>query len=196
MATSSGFMVPPGLYITRGYFLVDHDHRMCAERPCGTCLTRAIDSEGWCHQINRRTQHYGVGRYDYSSKSLVADAKPMNTLPAINFYAQHLTPIFRNYAQNSKAVINQCIVNEYTRGQKISPHIDCPRSFGPVIASISVGGSMEMVFEHDHHPAFSTVINSGDVMLMVGPARYEWKHRLVPSSDPNFRRLSCTFRMA
>lgn len=140
-----------------------------------------IDKYPWSNELNRRTQHYGA-RYDYKSRSLIYDVQPLQGIVK-SFNDEHLH-VFG---------FNQCIVNEYRSGQKITPHIDHPKLFGNVIVSLSLGSSMIMRFTKNDR-LFDVQLNHGDCLLICNETRYQWKHELLPVNDPNFRRISITYR--
>jgi len=103
------------------------------------------------------------------------------------------------------SVPSQCIVNEYTRNQGITAHTDRD-TFGPVICGISIGGDTVMTFERGSEK-FDLFLPSRSMMIMSGPARYEWTHAIdkkkvsyVDASGrkitkpQDYRRISLTYR--
>lgn len=147
-----------------------------------SCIAE-INKNEWSLALDRRTQHFGA-RYDYTSRKLVYDAKPLDG------YIKNLADFI---STNFNFTPNQCIVNEYTKGQKITPHIDHTKCFGPKIVTLSVGSSMTMRFTRNKEK-LDIVLNSGDFLIIEAEARYEWKHELLPVHDPNFYRVSLTYR--
>ena len=102
----------------------------------------------------------------------------------------------------------QCIINEYYRNQGISPHID-NLSFGPTIIGISIGADVGMTFDRntkDSTETFECFLPQRSMMMMTGPARYEWKHSISKcvtyvtpegkkiKKPDTYRRISLTYR--
>ena len=105
---------------------------------------------------------------------------------------------------------DQVIVNEYLANQGISAHIDSPRSFTGVVATISLLESWEMVFRrHGRTAKVSRTLERRSATILEGEARYRWTHEIPkrhselgpakpghkrPGRVPRTRRLSVTFR--
>ncbi|MBX2853617.1 MAG: alpha-ketoglutarate-dependent dioxygenase AlkB [Rhodobacteraceae bacterium] len=161
-----------------------------------TSLLTAIDAAPWITDLKRRVQHYGW-RYDYKARSVPPDAY-LGPLP------DWLTPLAHRLADEGLfgAPPDQAIINEYLPGQGIAPHIDCEPCFGPVIASLSLGGSCVMVFSREERKAPITLAPRS-MVVMTGEARELWKHGIpARKSDPGpggsalrGRRVSVTFRV-
>ena len=172
--------------------------------PCCRCCIKEIDSDKWIHNehqcttnlciketylglddtkngLSRRTQHYGY-LYNYKSSKLI-ETRPLNSNKAIHYLADLVSP-------NFKDEIAQCIVNEYTTGQGISPHIDSP-IFGSIIITITLIGDSIMLMTKSEENVGIT-LNPGDIVLLTGEARKCWKHSIKNLTDP--RRISVTFR--
>lgn len=172
--------------------------------PCCRCCIKEIDSDKWIHNehqcttnlctketylgpddtkngLSRRTQHYGY-LYNYKSSKLI-ETRPLNSNKAIHYLADLVSP-------NFKDEIAQCIVNEYTTGQGISPHIDS-LIFGSIIITITLIGDSIMLMTKSEENVGIT-LNPGDIVLLTGEARKCWKHSIKNVTDP--RRISVTFR--
>jgi alkylated DNA repair dioxygenase AlkB len=172
--------VPNGLYISNIPEIAEDEASYLED----------LDAEEWSTALSRRTQHYGAV-YDYSTRSLSTyEARPMDHCSTVKRFAELLEPEFQDFGSRKP---NQCIVNEYVTRQRIAPHTDA-KVFGPIIMTISLGSSMQIRFTHSTEETFTTELVSGDVLLLSGAARYEWKHELLPSSKKDFRRVSLTFR--
>lgn len=110
-------------------------------------LMKEIDKESWSTVLKRRTQHYGY-EYDYFTKTL-SDAKPLpdwakslcNHLEVLQMFALHIS----QQVGLVKGTPEQLIVNEYTKGQRISKHKDAS-VFGETIFSVSLGDPCFMLF--------------------------------------------------
>lgn len=151
-----------------------------------------IDSLPWQDDLRRRVQHYGY-RYDYKARAITSDMKlgPMPLCLGVLTRAVHLPAGFER-------VPDQLIVNEYEPGQGISAHIDCQTCFGPVVASITLGGGTVMTFKH-RGTAVDMWLPPRSMLILSGPARWTWTHEIRPRrSDPDHgprsRRVSLTFR--
>ena len=162
-------------------------------------LLEFIDSQTWNTSITRRTQHYGY-EYSYSSKHI--DKSKYTSMPSI---LQELC-IWLKDQDIFQTIPDQCIVNEYTRNQGISPHIDQPNNFGPVIASISLGSNTIMDFTNNNLK-FSQFLERGSLVVLKEDSRYKWKHGISSNvsyispetglkiiKPENYRRISLTFR--
>lgn len=162
-------------------------------------LIAEIDKQEWQTSLTRRVQQYGPV-YDYTSKRLKPEivAKPdwlASTIQKVNDLK-----LFPKEPE-------QVIINEYTRLQGISRHIDAP-VFGPVIASISLCESAVMMFGQYGSPVGKRKeLGVNSLLVLSGPARHDWWHCIpdyVPTEkikDPreNFvnvknRRVSITLR--
>lgn len=149
-------------------------------------LIDEIDEHEWNTKLSRRTQHY-IHEYDYSSKNARTNAPPMPRY--INRVGEHLID------QGVLSSIDQVIVNEYTRKQGISAHID-KDIFGPVIVSLTLGSADTMIFSRGDE-SFSHRLEPGSIAILEGELRYEWKHEIksnVGTRPQDFRRVSVTYR--
>lgn len=159
-----------------------------------TGLLTWIDAQPWESPLQRRVQQYGAP-YLYRAR-VVADRTSTVPLPApLAALAQRLHQEGA-YAEPPQ----QVIINEYTPGQGISAHRDHP-GFGPVVASLSLGGAVSMVFAQGDTRAELRLPTRG-LLLLTGPARTTWTHQIpARRSDPvdgvrvpRTRRISLTFR--
>lgn len=160
-------------------------------------LLAAIDAAPWRSDLKRRIQHYGW-RYDYRARAVSPDMD-LGPLPT---WAARLAAKVGAHAEFG-ATPDQVIVNEYLPGQGISAHVDCEPCFGPAIASLSLGGPVEMVFRKRSTDEKRQVILYPLMLLILsGEARYDWTHEIpARKSDvideerrPRRRRVSLTFR--
>jgi alkylated DNA repair dioxygenase AlkB len=161
-----------GLEIYRGVLEESCDGKACDE--CCACLLREINAQPWNKELKRLTQHYGR-RYVYQTSSL----EPAPPMPPL-------------IARAGGDEWDQCIVNRYTRGQRITRHIDHQRLFGPRIMTLSLGTPATMRFTRAGHPALDVELRGGDVVILHGDARYEWAHELL--ALPAGERTSVTYR--
>jgi alkylated DNA repair dioxygenase AlkB len=140
-------------------------------------LINQIDNQPWLADLKRRVQHYGY-KYDYKARKITPDLK----IADVSDWLQ----ILPNF--------DQVIINEYTTGQGITPHIDCIPCFGDTICSLSLLEPCEMVLERDDIK-HSITLEPRSLLTFQGEARYKWKHS-IPQRKSNIkgRRVSITYR--
>ncbi len=153
-------------------------------------LLASIDNENWIEDLKRRVQHYGY-RYDYKSRTIDAKDK-LGELPewagrVIAKLTAGAEPIFKHKP-------DQIIVNEYQPEQGIAPHTDRD-CFGPVLASLSLGGECKMKIKHpsDKGRDFTVCLEPRSLIVFRGESRECWKHGLQLNKNAK-RRVSLTFR--
>jgi len=171
-------------------------------------LLHEIDSahEQWLNDLSRRVQHYGY-KYDYMARRINQSMR-LGPLPV---WVQKLGDTINSFLiQNPNFTdhrpFDQAIINEYQPGQGISAHIDCEPCFGPVVATLSLGSTAEMQFDHVQNNDRKTVLlEERSLAILTNETRYEWQHS-IPSrkSDPPLethgkrilrkRRVSITYR--
>ncbi|MGQ9370865.1 alpha-ketoglutarate-dependent dioxygenase AlkB [Azospirillum sp. ST 5-10] len=168
---------------------------MSAEEEGG--LLDEIDRRPWLTDLKRRAQHYGY-RYDYRSRTAGRDAY-LGPLP------DWLHALARTVSgpDHLNALAEQVIVNEYVPGQGISAHTDCVPCFGPRIVILSLGSPCVMRFLHPGTGAVDSVLlEERSLLVLSGPARYDWQHE-IPARRSDMvdglritrrRRVSVTFR--
>ena len=168
-------------------------------------VVAAIDNAVWSNELQRRVQHYGW-RYDYQFRQ-IDPSMHLGRLPAwAGQIARRLVEAghFRNDPPD------QVIVNEYVANQGISAHIDSPRSFTGVVATVSLLESWEMVFRRrDPAAKVNRTLERRSVAILEGEVRYRWTHEIPkrhsepgpvkpsnkrPSRIRRERRISLTFR--
>jgi len=160
-------------------------------------LIQIIDSQSWDKSLTRRVQQYGY-KYDYTKKT-VDSSLYLGALPDwLSPYLQRLLDqkIFAD-------VPDQVIINEYLPGQGISRHLDCVPCFKDTIASISLGSTCMMEFEHiSSHKKGSMMLGPLSLLFLSGEARYQWMHSIPARLSDKLgeevivreRRVSLTFR--
>jgi alkylated DNA repair dioxygenase AlkB len=145
-------------------------------------------------ELRRRTQQYGH-LFLYSSRKVNG---PYTPIP------EFIDPLLEKLSDYN---FNHLLVNEYTLGQGIMPHIDSPNIFGPVVASISLCSPCVMTFTNKHTGVqVPLVLPVNSLLLMTGECRYDWSHgiskdreesgiyRGVTISIQRSKRISLTFR--
>jgi alkylated DNA repair dioxygenase AlkB len=162
-------------------------------------LLSIIDAQEWnSRSLKRRVQHYGYV-YDYTKRKIDSSSH-LGPLP------EWLGKIHDKISTYFEHKPDQAIVNEYTPGQGIGPHIDCVPCFGPVVASLSLNSPCSMVFGKDKELK-SLWLEPRSLLVLTGPARYEWTHQIhackwdfrfegteVVETVNRQRRVSITFR--
>jgi alkylated DNA repair dioxygenase AlkB len=160
-------------------------------------LIRIIDSNEWSNDLKRRTQHYGY-KYDYTKKR-IDESMYVGLIPA--WMASFGTRMVGLGLFHKKP--DQVIINEYRPGQGISRHVDCVECFGPTIASLSLGSTCAMEFEHlKSAKKGSTILGPRSLLVLSDEARYDWMHSIPARLEDPFgeeslkrtRRISLTFR--
>lgn len=180
-----------GLYIQENVLTVESEIQ----------IIQWLDSREWSEVLPRRTQHFG---YIYGYKR-------SNLIPGDPFEGWVSTLMERLTSDGVMESIDQCIVNEYDRDQKIGKHIDGkrgerPNIFGPKIVSISVGADTNFIFINtDTKEKVEIYVPRRSMIVMSGDSRYKWTHeiprRLSVKIDgkwekkkKDYRRISLTFR--
>ena len=158
-------------------------------------LLERIDKQNWRADLRRRVQHYGY-IYDYRSRAISHDMK-LGPLP--NWLGEISSKLVE---QKIFALMpDQVIINEYEPGQGIAAHIDCVPCFRNHIASLSLGGAVDMRFDREGE-AHNLRLMPQSLLALSGEARLKWRHGIAArKSDlvdglrvPRSRRVSLTFR--
>lgn len=159
-------------------------------------LLDVIDQQPWLTDLKRRVQHYGY-RYDYRARMVTPDLY-LGLLP------DWLIPLAQRLYREGlfSAAPDQAIINEYLPGQGISAHIDCIPCFGKEVGSLSLGSACVMEFTHPQYDKQAKVLEPCSLLLLSGPARYEWQHSIPARKSDTVgnikvartRRVSITFR--
>lgn len=155
-----------------------------------------VDQGTWDLGMRRRVQHFGY-RYDYRSR-VIDEAMRAPALPTwavrvgTRLVKQGLLP----------APPDQLIVNDYSPGQGIAPHVDCVPCFREAIASVSLLSPCVMEFSRKGETV-EVDLAPGSAVILSGDARLDWTHAIVPRMTdlvdgirrPRNRRVSLTFRL-
>lgn len=103
--------------------------------------------------------------------------------------------------------LNQITLNEYPPGQGIGSHVDTPSAFSDGLISISLNSGCVMEFRRQNEGQKERkliYLPPRSLLLMSGPARYEWEHMIVNRRTdtvdgvviPRKLRVSLTLRTA
>lgn len=162
-----------------------------------TSLVNIIDQQSWLHDLKRRVQHYGY-KYDYKARMVTPELK-IGPLPV---WAKAVgEKLFADALVTQKP--DQAIVNEYLPGQGIASHIDCVPCFSGQIVSLSLAGACVMDFSYPKTgQKTSLLLQPRDLLILSGPARYEWQHGIAARKTDKIngqslsrrRRISLTYR--
>jgi len=164
-------------------------------------LLRIIDSSPWNSKLQRQTQHYGY-EYNYNAK----DYQDINKsrLSVANTFPKWLTNLAKRLSNGiTPHLADQVIINEYTPGQGINPHIDHKASFQDCVVSLSLGSGTTMSFAHyATKKNVSQYLEPRSLIVLSGEARYNWSHGIAAIDSDlvngrkihRGRRVSITFR--
>jgi|SRR5579872_691798 len=137
---------------------------------------------------SRRVAQYGY-TYAYDRSGVTkTDPIPLDLCEMVS--ASKLNNLMRCNMVSSE--FDQLIINEYTPGQQIAYHTDHIKQFDEVIACVTVGQSVPIMFKLDDDVVKELDVKSGSMYIMTGDARYKWKHHLKNTGAEN--RYSLTFR--
>ena len=162
-------------------------------------LMKGIYSFEWNDTLKRRVQHYGYA-YDYRNRGVSSDTQ----VPPIPECFNELLDKLQIYFGGQKP--EQLIINEYTPGQGIAPHIDA-LVFGDPIISLSLGSTCEFIFQNrtDSEDSYSIILKPNTLVIMSKDSRYKYTHCIpkrkvdydetTDKSIPRGTRVSLTFRM-
>lgn len=183
----------PGLYVYED-FVSDE---------LGYALWNQINNDAWETKLTRRTQQY---EYDYDYKRGTSNVIPRKLSGSMSFVTQHIN----TYVLKDKKPMDRVIVNEYTQKQGIASHTDRPEPFGDVVMSLSLGSEAVMDFTGPQEQTVSLWLPNKSLVILSGPARYDWTHGIKPnikqegitldgqyrteSRGPTWRRISITWR--
>lgn len=150
-----------------------------------------LDKLEWTPLTNsansRVVQHYGY-KYDYVSRKIDQKCEPLPIFlkglkVLLTDICRELGLIDRDYK------FNQCIVNNYYEGQRISPHIDV-KSYGGVIGCFTFGAGAVILFSNDSTDV-DVRVEPNSLYIISGDSRYKWKHSMPVKKG---RTVSITFR--
>ena len=178
--------------------------------------------------VKRLVQHYGYV-FDYETADVLrdrsiagrSDCPPM---PGVVVNAENegessgwdvlgkVVDMTRNYrfcphggVEKSYPRLNQLTLNHYKPGEGIGSHVDTPSAFGDGLLSISLNSGIVMEFRKVGSDTKKLVyLPRRSIVLMSGPARYEWEHMIVTRRTdtvdnqvkPRGLRVSLTLRTA
>lgn len=144
-----------------------------------------LDTKPYDDTLMRLTQHYGY-KYNYRNPMLTEAEDIPNELVLV------LKNLMRRIRPTNVGGFDQCIVNNYTKGQMISKHIDNVKLFGNIILSLSLGSPTTMIFKRKNYEDHIIELKPRMLLIMKDECRYDWSHELIPLEGN--RRISITFR--
>ena len=165
----------------------------------------AIDREPWRNDLQRAVQHYGW-KYEYTKRTVTRDMQ-IGPLPEWVMPTAARIGELENGSSGEPlfpTTPEQVIVNQYRPGEGISWHTDAA-SFGPVIATLSLGDRWHMVMRPGYNGTpEQLMLGKGSLLIFSGEARTKWAHCIdrrvraeqSPGEKPRLRRrrVSVTFR--
>jgi alkylated DNA repair dioxygenase AlkB len=161
-----------GLSVLPGF--VDEEDEMALYNMCMR--------QEWLRDISRDTLHYGK-RYDYRERRL----EPAPPIPEwLGELCQRVEK-----AGGFPSAIDQVIVNKYTTGQGISPHVDHVKLFGPVVATLTLGAAVPIKLSRGTAEVLVGAPR-GSLLILKDESRYQWHHSLKVKGPGT--RISVTFR--
>lgn len=179
-------------------------------------LIKKADQYKWDGWLRRRTQHYGF-EYHYDTRRIgsavpipkfirrtrwhlerIIRQKTGLSIPGIPCAADKET---RDWTSKYPSYFDQSIANEYMPGQGIGKHTDQPQLFTEVIAILSLGSDITMIFE-EGSTQMPVRMPRRSLILMTGKARYSMTHCIENRKSDvvngrtiaRDRRISLTFR--
>lgn len=148
-------------------------------------LIETLDSLEWSNALKRRVQQYGR-TYDYSNRILGKAPEIPDIIKVLGENIPHLSKKHQ-----------QVIVNEYLPGQGISAHTDHKYHFGDVIATISLGWRVPMLFKNGNEE-IEVLLPRRSLTILRGESRNKWTHEIKARKKDHGisreRRISITFR--
>jgi hypothetical protein len=86
--------------------------------------------------------------------------------------------LFPSYISLRKPLFDQMIANYYEPGEGLIAHIDLVDRFQDGILVANLKGTTTLQFTNDLYPnkKVEVFLDVGDVILLYGSARWEWKH--------------------
>ncbi|KAI9327020.1 oxidoreductase [Zopfochytrium polystomum] len=145
-------------------------------------LLEQLENEKWNNALTRRTIHYGY-EYKYRNRKV----EKCEDIP------EWLTEITKKLETISGEKMNQIIINEYTRKQGITKHIDAQNVFGDTIVGLSLNDECIMDFKNGNERE-SVKLERRSLLIMTGEARNKWTHCINPKKQNFDRRISITWR--
>ncbi len=167
--------LPPGLKLINNFITKEEELE----------LVKNINNSEWNNTLSRRTQHYGY-TYDYI-RSTCSKAAPI---------PEWCNDIMNKIKSEFGEVPDQIIINEYTSGQGIAPHIDS-KIFGDCIMSLSLCSDITMNLSYKEE-VIDINLPKRSMLVLMDEARTNWKHGIIQRKTDNGvkrgTRISLTFR--
>jgi alkylated DNA repair dioxygenase AlkB len=160
-------------------------------------LIKAIDSEYWLDDLQRKVQHYGY-KYDYRARRIDASFH-IGDLPSWSI------PVARRIEAEGTIDygLDQLIINNYEPGQGIAMHIDCEPCFEDTIFSLSLNSDIVMILQSvNSNKKHEVLLKRRSLLIISGESRYKFLHGIANRNSDVFneqkrqrkRRISMTYR--
>ncbi len=132
-----------------------------------------IDAAGWDNTLSRATQHYGY-KYPYLPSGTLIKAAPIPEVCDRLYDAAVAAGI------TTSRKPDQVIINQYTPGQGIAPHVDDTVKFGDFVMTVSLGSDIVMRFAErtTGGAMIDVVVPRRSAYIMTGDSRYKWTHAI------------------
>lgn len=162
----------PGLFLGRG-FLDPEEQRELVARAEDLCAT---PGSGASSGAPNQAMRFGLPQWARDHARLVRE------------YLVHGGVVPRE----TPPEFNQMIVNRYSPGQGISPHIDLA-AFGDVVVSVSLesAATMDFIPKTGSLSKVEVLLEPGDLLVVSGEARWGWLHGI---SECRSQRTSISLR--
>lgn len=157
-----------------------------------TQIQEFLNSEVKFKPITKSSNSRRVAQFGYTYAYDRSGVEPTEPIPEI--FKTLVSSLKLNNIVKSNLIereFDQLIINEYTPGQEIAYHTDHPVQFDDIIACITIGQSVPIMFRNGNDIR-KLDIAAGSMYIMTGDSRYKWKHHLKNNGTTN--RYSLTYR--
>lgn len=153
-------LLVPGLVLVKDFISKEEEEQ----------LTQAVEEREWDLDLKRKVQQYGY-RFEHNAQNLRGGY--LGPLPD---FAQQVTARLVSTGLMPYEP-DQMIINHYTPGQGIHPHVDKTHCFEGVVGSLGLGSSCIMEFKHiETGRRVDVFFERRTALMLTGEARYGWTH--------------------
>ncbi len=170
-----------GLWIWPRYISAEHEALVLKWIETSAVLNPITTRTG-----SRRVAQYGY-RYDYNKAMMPVAIEPLPEIARSLVLHPEMIKRIAGRADARGFDFNQLIINEYLPGQGISPHVDHPQQFGPVVFCISLGSgtNIEFTMPGTGGRVVNRYMHPGSAYVLTGPARSMWRHGITAKKSDN-----------
>jgi len=226
---TSAATLPPGASLLDN-FISDSEHNALLKwidsQPWSTALARRVQEYGYTYHTRSvalgkqsstaATKTAANGSEGDDNDSASSSTKQSSSDSAESGVGAATVPIPAVFASMQDRLVSQAgfprrpdqlIINEYSAGQGIAPHIDHTRYFDEPIASISMLSEYPMVLDPPRGSDATPItlrLRRNSCLVLAGEARWQWKHSIPKRKSDEWsdghktqrsRRVSLTFRL-